>query len=1320
MYSVSALLMSRIPRFSMNYVPNILKLLFYSTLCDLGLTAASLASSYWNQLSLNFEPSLPERPSTLMLTLEPAQFLNSGMRLQLSLPGLTYTSTADPTLIEFAVIISQGIQMNLFNYYAMWSINDSTLSFVLVADFPVGTVARISLLDNYFTLPASSEKDSNSFQALVTSEDGSEIIFPLVPFLNADPVLSAVRFVESSLSLAGSGFRFSFSLNRGVFAGDVLVLRLPGYHASGSSVPVTYSSGHGLAFVGDSASFDPANFTFSLELGSPLGTDLVSFEISNVLFPQGQSGNDESLQAAILPWDFEAIKSSPAFGVKKEFVLSSLGYDPVVPLSAAGINITFQPSVELYGGTEVVIHLRGGFTRTTSAPDVFLYGTSADIFGCKGVWNGSAISLTVKPETQVGTTQLTSVWIPVSEGFVLPSLLSENDGVILIESRSMVVIPTEPIKVSPQVGLDAKKFFASPIVFDPADSDSATQVSFSFTSNTELLPGSTVLLNLGGLSKNPSTGLSVILSGSGTDFFGTSAIWDPNLQSVVLRVKDFITLPVSAPISLVIPVTSGFVLPASLMADDKSLYLVSESCGIPDPQFFSSSPRINQNVAKQFRRSELWYGASSSELPFPGKAGNLSLRIEPTFDLLPGADLVVRLPGFKAESSAVTIESSPLKHLFVNNAGSWNGTSLALSVAPDSAVKAGDVVSITVGDNQFTLPEEKLPNDPSLQLEVTGHQWLPAEPIKTSVAVVPRRFTVSTLSLIPETPVTTAEIIFSLEATVNVIPSESVIIQLSGFTTQIESLDNITVLDSLGQLNCSATWDPAPSDLLAFSCQNTWYANTLVTFTIPKSMEFQVPRSLALNSPLVTIGVPDSIATAPFLSSPLVGDGPYRDQQFCMLQYDQGVRVHVNNAFIYPELTECLEASECSTTDWIRDACSVSQLTRCGCGQLIPGLSEDPTDGLTIAGFNLGVDDKLFFASANCDGSGIVLSIQQLGNPIVSETGGLIFPRIRALETGQFKVCLNDVYVGDLTVRTACPSPLVAYNGGCFSYCPYGFVPIYGECRMIVDAKNIFLANQPIAFQLGLVYTGASSLDLVNLPASDPARQFFDYQFDVNLKLVLNEPEESERFHVVGVRNASSDTLDSIIVSVVIAPDSGRSPYELFLLLSALVHDEYSILYANSFFSSIIRTFPLRNITSVRWCSSANTYYLGGCPSLGGQGSPTDLPSWYTLAVTLGGSLGGLVFSAILLAFYRLDSSDLRVSNIFRKKRDLIEGKSGNDFSVVKITESSEDKELTVEVLEGDLSQLDYNAKVEFAKTWLDGKMLDEPLILKRRTGQVS
>lgn len=810
MYSVCALLISRIPRFSMNYVPNILKLLFYSTLYERGLTDPSLASNYWNQLSLNFEPSSPERPSTVMLTLEPAQSLSSGMRLQLSLPGLTYSSTSDPTRVEFVVIISQGIQTNLFNYYAMWSINDSTLSFVLAADFLVGSVARISLLDKYFTLPASSEKDSSSFKALVTSADGSEtIFFPSVPFLSSDPVLSAVRFVESSLSFAGSGFRFSFSLNRGVFAGDVLVLRLPGYQASGSSVPLTYSSGKGLKFVGDSARFDSANFTFSLELGSPLGTDLVSFDISNVLFPQGQSEDDESLQAAILPWDFEAIKSSPAFGVKKEFVLSSLGYDPVVPLSAAGINITFQPSVELYGGTEVAIHLRGGFTRTKASNEVFLYGTSADIFGSKGMWNGSAIGLRVKHETLVGTTQLTSVWIPVSEGFVLPSLLSENDGVLLIESRFMVVIPAEPVKVSPQVGVDAKKFFASPIVFDPADPDSPTEISFSFTSNTALLPGSMVLLNLGGLSKNPSTGLSVILSGSGTAFFGTSAIWDPNIPSVVLRVKDFTTVPVSAPISLVIPLTSGFVLPASLMANDKSLYLVSESCGIPDPQFFSSSPRINQNVAKEFRRSELWYGASSSELPFPGKAGNFSLRIEPTFDLLPGADLVVHLPGFKSDSSLVTIESSPQKNLVVNNAGSWNETSLTLSVAPASVVKAGDVVSITVGENQFTLPEEKLPNDPSLKLEVTGHQWLPAESIKTSVAVVPRRFTVSTLSLIPETPVTTSEVIFSLEATVNVIPSESVIIQLPEFTTQVESLDNITVLDSLGQLNCSASWDPA-------------------------------------------------------------------------------------------------------------------------------------------------------------------------------------------------------------------------------------------------------------------------------------------------------------------------------------------------------------------------------------------------------------------------------------------------------------------------------------------------------------------------------
>ena len=1243
-----------------------------------------LGYSVWNQLSLSLDPALPNAASTVTVTLEVTTLIPQSSNVFFKLPGFLLDSDLETTKVEFTVSFVQGSLVNLFEYYAEWSPQKSELAFKLAEDLVPGMVVAIIMASDVFTLPTASEKDSVSYTALVTNGDISVIIAPTTPFLQSDPIYPVIQFIDSSLFPVSTGLSFSFSLNRGVFAGDKLILRIPGYVASGPTVPVTWGE-TGNLFVDDSGEFDSANFKLTLVFSFPL-SDPVTFVIGNLALPSGQSQNDESLQVRILPWSFEAIKSSPALGVVKQFNISSLSYDPVVPLAGSAITITLQPSVDLYAGTTVTVHLRGGFTRTVQSGLVNVYGISSSIFGYIGSWNGTAVSLTVQPDTLVRCDQLTEVWIPISEGFVLPSLLTENDGSLLVEASSLVVIAPEPIKTSPKVGPDDKRFYGSSIAFNP--------VAVEFACNTDLLSGTIVNVHLGGLT-NILT--SVTLEGSGGTRFIEPAIWDPDSQSLNLSVATPITA--GSVVTISIP---GFVLPNSLLENDESLYLASATNGIPDPQYFPSSPPIGP--VKGFPLSELWYGQSSSVIPYPGKTGNVSIKIEPNFALLPGAELVVYLPGFSTTvATSVLVESDDV---FVGSSGRWNGSALTLTIAPGRQINALESITITIGEDQLVIPESKEPNDPSLQLEVKGNQWLPIEPIKSSVPVIPRRFTLSSLSMNPETPVTATDLSFGLEASVDIQPGELIQITLPGFSRTNNG--PITLIrDSLNQLNCTANWS---LNVLEIECQERWYANTFVNLDIPS--EFVSPRSLGLNSPLVTIAIPGSISTAPFATCPLVGDGPYVDQQFCMHQYDRGVRVHVSNAVLYPELIECLEASECSATDWITDACSVSQLTRCGCGQLTTGLSLSwVPNGLTVTGFNLQLNDTLI-VSQNSDCLLNSVGIQQIGSPTVAENadGGLTFPLVRALITGQFNVCLlhaGKIFpVGTLTVRAACESPNVGYNGGCFADCPYGFIPQFGECLPLTSRSF----NEPLGFQIALLYPGASVSGLGNLAPSDPMREYFDYQFTLNLKLVLNELED--RISVYGIKQTSEP--DSIIVSSVFTPGQQRTSYELYALLSALFMDEYSGLYSNEFFATTNRTFPVRNLTSVQWCPSVERYYLGGCPTLREWGSPAALPTWYSLAVALGGCLTGVVIGAVALALYRLDSGDLRVSSVFRPKLKFSDGHSPNDFSVVKITGTASHQELTLEVVD-DVSKLDPGARVEFARTWLDGQLLDEPLIMRRK-----
>jgi len=1265
---------------------------------DPGSNARRLTQSNWNQLELNFDPAAPSRSSIISINLEASSSLTATSVLEFVLPGLVLESSHDADKIEFDVILRKGPSANLFAYYATWYAANSSLIFQLASAFPIGTAVTLQLPLGTFRLPAVSVEDSASYQAQVKSRDGSTIMFPMTSFLHSDPVHAAIEFVTSSLSPTLDGLSFTFALNRGVFAGDVIQLQLPGYIAASNTAPILYSADSDL-FEDDEAVFTPSNFTYSLTLAKPRafdgsGSDTVSITLRSITLPAGQSENDPSLRAVVVPWDLEAIKLSPKFGVKKTFQISELSFEPIIPEAGTAISISFQSTVELFSGTIVYVHLRGGFSRSLGNGPVLIYGDFASNFSA--TWNGSALALTVQSDAVVPSTVRTDLWIRVQQGFVLPKLLSANDGVLLIESRGLVHIGIEAIKTSPKIGLISKLFSNQTISFSPADPNSLSAVTVTFSSNVDLLPGTLVHVHLGGFVLDGP----LVISGDNSTVFSIF-FWSENAQDLELTVADFTTINSSSIVSITM---LGFRLPTALSANDRSVHLRSPMNGIADPKFFPSVPRINDLVEKGFLRSELWYG--STDMPFPGRPGNVSIRLKPSFAILSRTNIVLDFPGFSVApgiGSEIIVSTSPRSGVVSN--GTWNGSALVVTVIDGSAIAAEEVITISVENHQFVTPLEKSQNDPSLGIELAGAQILSRAPIKNSIPVIPRRFLQAELTVSPSVPKSVAGLTIMLESTVPVPRTDSFEFGLKNF---LRAQGNISVTDSLG-LNCSGIWEPT-TFILTVVCDNELSANTEIVLTVSENQGFVLPRAIALNSNLITIAVPGSISVSPFLASPPIGAGPYVDQQYCMHRFDSGVRVHVMNAGLFPDLADCGPGS-CSSEDWITDACSTIQLERCGCSNLLPDLGTVKPD-FPVFGFNLASSDRIFFVKKGdpCSGTGL-LDIQQIGEPATTVAGGLVLPTVRALSTGQYSVCLDQTKLGTLTVRAACSSPSVGYNGGCHSFCPYGMVPVLGQCQHLSYPQP----DRPVGFQLGLQYPNGDNLQLGSLPKSDPVREFFAFTFQDRMHAVLNEPGDSERVEVIAVR-AIEGLVDTVLVAAVVKPSSGtgRPSSEIIALLESLFFDEYSNLWTDSLFANTVRSVGFKINHNVRYCESGGEYRLGGCPPSRDWGAPTGIPDWYWLAVIIGGIVGGLVMAGTALALYRLDSTALRISLAFKKKPKSDEDNGSNDFSVVKIAPGNKAEELNLEITK-DLGGMDHGAKIEFAKTWLEGQLLDEPLILKRR-----
>merc|ERR1719191_2188936 len=616
-------------------------------------------------------------------------------------------------------------------------------------------------------------------------------------------------------------------------------------------------------------------------------------------------------------------------------------------------------------------------------------------------------------------------------------------------------------------------------------------------------------------------------------------------------------------------------------------------------QNFNFTTRVNRE-GKRFKISQLFYGKPGG-VAYPGLVSDLRLTFQPNVALREGTVIRLYLPGFRCPYEKV--ELMPLasnlydqtfrNFLTVNGTvpyGEWNAETetLDFTVAPGKIVENNKVTMIYLKADVafFRVPLRLDTNDPHLTIQSLGSQIIREETIKESDPVVPRAFDYSRFMYTPQFRESTFLFSANMTATVDITENNPIIMHLPGFKNVLAK-ERIHVTGRDGHrfelpmgfgeegIEAAALWVGIEEKLKLWPKPgHPFKAFESIVFTIEESNGFILPRTLFRDDARLKLESENNILPEPVKTSPLIGDGPYENQRFCLIQYEKGTRTRNPRCRLDP----CFPA--------LVDPCSARELERCLCDDLAytPG-------PLTIHGFQMYAQDVLgaIPIERQCDHNfedHIVpgFRIRNANSEVTTDREELSFTNITSAVTGFFRLCVRhfeDVYdVGKATVRPSCnPSYMVMVEGICVEHCPPSKKPVAGECindPVASQPKD----REPILIGIGLEQNvQEAELEMYAKDWEDPERQQFSYQFQSQLAKYLSTP--IDRFRIASISNATD--FRGVVVNVVLLPIqddvqgkaglSDRSPSGLLSLLRALQADESSSIYESKFFRSFAREY---------------------------------------------------------------------------------------------------------------------------------------------------
>mmetsp|Transcript_107634 Transcript_107634/g.246399 ORF Transcript_107634/g.246399 Transcript_107634/m.246399 type:complete len:900 (+) Transcript_107634:636-3335(+) len=841
------------------------------------------------------------------------------------------------------------------------------------------------------------------------------------------------------------------------------------------------------------------------------------------------------------------------------------------------------------------------------------------------------------------------------------------------------------------------KFLTSAeVLFEPAESYSISRVTVVFTANADVLPESLVVITLGGLVRDPAaieadatiqvdaqgTGPARIWGANAALFERNLAEWDAVTGTLTLQViersADFQLVAAGTEISFFMGQDQGFRLPFAMYENDPSFLIQIPQAGLPEQQFDRSS-RVNR-VNKGFEISELQYD-DPTQVSFPNRPTDVSILFRPNVALPAGSIIRLTLPNFRCVGTRLRLSPPPLYPLFTTHTkflmdtggeawhyGTWNQTSFTL----DMEVALGELVpndgvsgvALLQDHANCTLPDLLDENDPDLTIEVTQGQVIYPEPVKRSEKVVSRTFLISTFDYQPRQKESTFLWTITIQPTVNIteFPIEITMPRVNNILNKRNI--HLTGKDANRILAQTAYWNQTTFKLtLPVPPAQQLDAFQTFEFKIEESQGFTLPPELFKNDPGLTISNAGNILEEPVKVSPMVGDGPYANQRFCMYQYETGVRTG--------DFSRCSQ-DPCNPP--LKDPCSQRELARCGCADL----RAEPSP-MSIEGFQLYSEDDVGFVpeAQQCPEDQNLLHEMQTITWSDDRTASedqttLVIQNISSVRTGYYRVCLmheNNVFdVGLLSVRPACESPKVLVDGTCVMYCPSTKTPIAGECQED-PAARLPAENNALMVSVNMEHATAVENQVYRRFSDDPDRVYFVYRFTYEMATVLDS--SVSRFVVSSISNGTGDN-PAVRVNVVVSAseesegvadeDQSRTAQGVLSLLRALQQDENSLVFASQFLESMDKTYVPVPV-EVRRCPDFPVYRTI-CPYMDTLLNP--LGSAIIFGVSAIGCV--VVLMVLFLQLWRIDFDYVAVQDPFdnrlhRKTKETLAPSAAAEYS---------------------------------------------------------
>lgn len=1208
------------------------------------------AGFQWEFLQVILAPPVSMQLTTISLTLRPANVLKDRQQIVMYMPQIRREADKDGT-IEFSTADSANpLDWMLFQSQAIWNNTRRSIHLFLRPGqvLAAGRQVTVKTIPGDFRLPISMDPNSNMILVEARSLDSiDEIIAKTVVDQSSNvPRVRTFVYSEFRYRLARPNERtdvtFRFLMNRPLFADQTLYVRMSGFRSD--VVDIVLIGPTKFNFQNDMARWYMPENLMVLSVVKTLYCDEQITEIifSDMSLPPALYANDPSLLLWTSDPDApqESVLTSPELcgkvcgGEQKTFGRSQIAFTPAEPRLPANVTFTILPSIYFYQNDMIVLHLYGFVCTSVYIP---LDGPGASqIDQGAARWNGDEYTLTlVVAENEIIDNVLPFIiTITEDKNFRLPGLLSKNDGTLRIEGRGALITERPLLKV-PAMG-DPKSVISSRVDIEPYwPSNPQTpfaRVIISFILNSDVLPGSSITIRLGGLLRNPpevqlnpigwSTGRSgkVQLLGKNAPLFYRQGDWNHDACVLTLKTKPEYIFA-GETIVFFLERDEFFQLPPAAYQNDPAFRIAIPGAGIAEEQFLYSTKWIDNS--KTWVQTEVWYGDPGS-VWYPGDAPDFNMRFQSNVDLYAGSIITLRLPGFKSTGTTIFF-SAPDKAVsneydissFIRTAA-WNPFTEELQITVpvgNAIIRRTNVMRIRAfGTFGFMLPTTQLyQNDPRLTIRVNGNQFIYEEPLQKSPRIVKRTFLVSEFQYRPPIKEGIFLFVMKLVPSVNISYPSDIVINLPGFRNSLSKQQiEITGASRRYIKLAQGFWNETTEMLTLPTIFNgpVMPLDVLLQFEIKESQGFILPSMLQQDGPSIRIRSVNNILWEPIKKSPMVGDMPYAPHRFCMIQYEESVRTR---------MPLCPSAADCDPP--LTDPCSATELARCGCDTRL-----DEKFNFTISGFNLVDTDMMYFLPYEqlCSLTPGPLYLQaftlQTDQPMVSTARDRAeFYGFRCTKPGYYRMCYKHAGilfdVGFVKVTPACGAPYVSVGGVCVENCPSTKIPYAGECikdPLALDDSDTQALMLSVVMADPMI-SGTQHLSIRN--SDDQEYQYYVYRFTYELARLLNC--DPSRINVASISHGS--TVSNVVFTPVAG--NGRSPQALISLLRALQSDASSSFYQNAFFQVIKKPDSINQIVTrrynpaplkVRLCRDGE--YRVFCPY---AGDLMPLGSAYTIFVVL-------------------------------------------------------------------------------------------------------